>query len=58
VSARLRRAAAALWSGLRAFCGDSAYETYASRARGPLLDRKAFWLDSLERRYRGPSRCC
>jgi hypothetical protein len=55
VSRRWLRAA---WSGLRAFCGDSAYETYAARADGPLLSRQAFWLDSLERRYRGPSRCC
>jgi len=50
----------ALWHALRAWSGDAAYETYLSRAgAGERLDAKAFYLDSLRRRYRGePDRCC
>ena len=56
------RALAALrtfWRRLREWSGDAAYETYVARAgSGAVLDRKAFYLDSLRRRYRHPSRCC
>jgi hypothetical protein len=59
VRARVRAALRAFWRGLREWSGDLAYETYLARARdGERLDRKAFYLDSLQRRYRGPSRCC
>jgi uncharacterized short protein YbdD (DUF466 family) len=59
VSARLAGAVRALWRLLRAWSGDSAYETYLeSRCVGPRLSRQAFYLDSLRRRYDGPSRCC
>lgn len=53
-------ALAALWRSLRQWSGDAAYETYLSRAGvGAHLDAKAFYLDSLRRRYRGqPDRCC
>ena len=48
-----------LWRRLREWSGDAAYETYVARARGgELLGRKAFYLDSLSRRYRHPTRCC
>jgi len=48
-----------LWRCLREWSGDAAYETYVARAdRGEVLDRKAFYLDSLRRRYRHPTRCC
>ena len=32
--------------------------TSRTRHAGPRLSREAFYLDSLQRRYRGPSRCC
>ncbi|HVO12976.1 MAG TPA: CstA-like transporter-associated (seleno)protein [Vicinamibacteria bacterium] len=55
----LAAAAAASWRALRAWSGDAAYETYLARAReGRHLDRERFYLESLERRYRTPSRCC
>ncbi len=60
---RLRRAVTtaihAAWRGLRSWSGDAAYETYRARAQeGPLLSRQAFYLESLERRYARPNRCC
>jgi hypothetical protein len=57
--APLVRGGAACWRFLRAWCGDSAYETYAARTPAPRrLDRKAFYLDTLRRRYQRPNRCC
>jgi hypothetical protein len=49
-----------LWRSLRQWSGDAAYETYLARtAEAEPLDAKAFYLDSLRRRYRGePDRCC
>jgi hypothetical protein len=48
-----------LWRRFREWSGDAAYETYVGRAGGgERLDRKAFYLDSLRRRYRHPNRCC
>jgi hypothetical protein len=48
-----------LWRRLREWSGDAAYETYLARAGdGKPLDRRAFYLDSLDRRYRRPNRCC
>ena len=48
-----------LWLFLRQWSGDSAYETYLARTQeAPPLGPQAFYLDALERRYRGPSRCC
>lgn len=59
MSARLRAALRRLWRGLREWSGDLAYERYLARCgEGPRLGRKAFYLDSLRRRYDGPSRCC
>jgi len=59
-AASLRSALRTLWRSLRQWSGDAAYETYLSRAgQGEHLDAKAFYLDSLRRRYRGePDRCC
>lgn len=49
----------AFWRHLREWSGDAAYETYVARAgSGEVLDRKTFYLDSLRRRYRQPTRCC
>ena len=57
--ARARAALACAWRLLREWSGDAAYETYLARpARGPRLSREEFYLDSLRRRYRGPSHCC
>lgn len=59
MSARVAAVLGGLWRFLRHWSGDAAYETYLARTGdGSRLDRKAFYLDSLERRYRGPSRCC
>ena len=59
VIARARAALAGAWRLLREWSGDAAYETYLARpAQGPRLSREEFYLDSLRRRYRGPSRCC
>jgi hypothetical protein len=55
----LTRALGALWAGLRAWSGDSAWETYAARTpERDRLGREAFYLDTLQRRYRRPNRCC
>ncbi len=55
----LQRAGSAAWRFLRAWSGDAAYEAYLARAgEGRHLDRKSFYLQSLERRYRTPNRCC
>jgi hypothetical protein len=56
---RLRVVLRVLWHRLREWSGDAAYETYRARAgAGQPLDRKAFYLDSLRRRYSRPNRCC
>ena len=44
------------WRGIREASGDAAYERYlehGGETRQP-LDREAFYLDSLRRRYRQP----
>lgn len=43
---------------VRVLTGDLAYETYLARAGEAPLSREAFYLDRLQRRYRGASRCC
>jgi uncharacterized short protein YbdD (DUF466 family) len=50
-----------LWSYLRAVSGDSAYETYTRHLAGsntPPPSRQAFYLETLQRRYSNPNRCC
>jgi uncharacterized short protein YbdD (DUF466 family) len=51
------------WQGLRSLLGDDAYERYLAhrRARHPgetALDRRAFYVAELDRRYARVSRCC
>jgi hypothetical protein len=59
VTARVRALLRVAWRRLREWSGDAAYETYLARAAtGAPLDRKAFYLDSLRRRYSRPTRCC
>ena len=56
---RLRDALRSLWRRVREWSGDAAYETYLARAGDqPRLSREDFYLDSLRRRYSGPTRCC
>ena len=56
---RLGTRCARLWRRVREWSGDAAYETYLARAGdGPRLSREDFYLDSLRRRYSGPTRCC
>lgn len=53
--------AASLWSFLRAWSGDSAYDVYTRRQRAlgnTPLSREAFYLDALQRKYSGVTRCC
>ncbi len=57
--ARASAILAVAWRLFREWSGDAAYDTYLSRAgSGPRLSREEFYLDTLRRRYRGPSRCC
>jgi hypothetical protein len=59
VIARIGRALRTGFRLLREWSGDAAYETYLARTHeSPHLSREAFYLDSLRRRYRNPSRCC
>jgi hypothetical protein len=60
ILAKSSRLARQCWRGLRDWCGDSAYERYARAAQknGPLLSRKDFYVEQLNRRYSRPSRCC
>lgn len=59
MSAFARRA----WRALRSLSGDDAYERYLAhrRARHPgvaALDRRAFYLAELDRRWAQVNRCC
>jgi hypothetical protein len=59
VSGRVAKALRALVRAVREWSGELAYERYLERAGGgPRLSREAFYLDGLQRRYHGPSRCC
>ncbi len=58
---RMRAALRSFWTGLRQWCGDSAYETYLAyigkRGATPLSARE-FYVEQLNRKYSRPSRCC
>ena len=57
----MRAVLSAAWTFLRAWSGDSAYDTYARRQRAlgrAPLSRKAFYLETLDRRYATITRCC
>jgi uncharacterized short protein YbdD (DUF466 family) len=52
-----------LWDGLRALTGDDAYERYrahhaAKHAGEPLLSRREFCADAMQRKWSGVNRCC
>jgi uncharacterized short protein YbdD (DUF466 family) len=60
---RIAGFARSAWEGLRALAGDDAYDRYLAhrRKRHPgeaALDRRAFYLAELERRWAGIKRCC
>jgi hypothetical protein len=50
------------YQGVREWCGDAAYEKYATcvqRAGGKTpLTPKEFYVDQLNRKYSRPNRCC
>ena len=57
----MKAAFTAFWSFLRAWSGDSAYETYTRRQQAlgkTPLSREEFYLDALQRKYARVSRCC
>jgi uncharacterized short protein YbdD (DUF466 family) len=52
-----------LWSRMREWCGDAAYERYLrSNARSSgtsrILNAQEFYLEQTTRRYSQPNRCC
>jgi uncharacterized short protein YbdD (DUF466 family) len=52
-----------IWTGIREWCGDAAYERYLkSRAKhscsGGLLTREEFYLSQLQKKYSRICRCC
>jgi uncharacterized short protein YbdD (DUF466 family) len=52
-----------MWSRLREWCGDAAYERYLraniQRSGGQVpLKAKDFYVEQLNRRYSQPNRCC
>ena len=51
------------WAGLRALVGDDAYDRYLAHRRKThpgetALDRRAFYLAELDRRWARINRCC
>ena len=60
---RAARFVRSAWTGLRALAGDDAYDRYLAhrRKRHPgeaALDRRAFYLAELDRRWARINRCC
>jgi uncharacterized short protein YbdD (DUF466 family) len=52
-----------IWSGIREWCGDAAYERYIQSCarksnRAALLSREEFYLSQVQRKYSQVSRCC
>lgn len=51
-----------IWSRVREWCGDAAYERYlrATPKLGPerKLSAEEFYLEQINRRYSQPNRCC
>lgn len=60
---RAMRLARSAWAVLRAIAGDDAYERYlahrhARHSGEAALDRRAFYLAELDRRWARINRCC
>jgi len=55
---------ARVWTGIREWCGDAAYERYlkahAKHGCGAavLMSREEFYVEQLQKRYSRVSRCC
>jgi uncharacterized short protein YbdD (DUF466 family) len=51
-----------VWSRIREWCGDAAYERYLRANKGleekAKLGAKEFYLEQTQRRYSQPNRCC
>lgn len=52
-----------LWQWLRTLTGDDAYERYCAHHRvhhpqSPLLERRAYYLQSQREKWSGIKRCC
>lgn len=56
--AALAALAARAWQILRTLSGDADYDSYLEHAGETPLSRKAFYLETLQRRYSRPNRCC
>jgi len=59
---QLESALRIVWSGIRQWSGDSAYETYLAcaqrqRSKKP-LSATEFYVEQLNRKYSRPNRCC
>jgi uncharacterized short protein YbdD (DUF466 family) len=58
----LKLGAVRFWQGLREWCGDAAYERYATRALRTHLEKPLspteFYVEQLNRKYSQPNRCC
>jgi uncharacterized short protein YbdD (DUF466 family) len=59
---QLKTALRAVWTGLRQWSGDAAYERYLDRAlrhgTGQPLSEAEFYVEQLNQRYSRPNRCC
>ena len=61
ITTTIGQAAAAAWHWLRGFTGDAAYEGYlrhAARCSDARLTAQQFYLQSMQRKYTRPNRCC
>lgn len=58
----LKLALQSLWTGLRQWSGDAAYERYlectARHGETAPLSESEFYVQQLNRRYSRPNRCC
>lgn len=57
----IKRPLRCVWSWLRDLSGEAAYDAHLARVRDgqvPLQTRAEFYLEALNRKYEGVSRCC
>jgi len=51
-----------VWSRIREWCGDAAYERYLRAVNEPeakgKLSAEEFYVEQLQRRYSQPNKCC
>jgi len=68
IAPRIARTLAVYWlhlifSRIREWCGDAAYERYVrsnggKQERARVLSAEEFYVEQLDRRYSQPNRCC